>query len=202
MKNMAMSETARSFLQSAIESVVARKPFDLEEKVADSSTARAHLTPRQLDVLRLLCQGMTNKDIGRSLDIGNATVKIHVSSILRSLNVTSRLQAAIVARRLGLIEEPVETDAGKAAPFFYTVEITSKRENMPAVSEWYDQEHMPGLASVPGCVHARRFLTDGDEQTSCACYEINNSGIRETAAWNAVRWVRWARRATSGCSTC
>ena len=100
MKNMAMSETARSFLQSAIESVVARKPFDLEEKVADSSTARAHLTPRQLDVLRLLCQGMTNKDIGRSLDIGNATVKIHVSSILRSLNVTSRLQAAIVARRL------------------------------------------------------------------------------------------------------
>ena len=115
MKTMAMSETARSFLQSAIESVVARKPFDLEEKVADSSTARAHLTPRQLDVLRLLCQGMTNKDIGRSLDIGNATVKIHVSSILRSLNVTSRLQAAIVARRLGLIEEPVETDAGKAA---------------------------------------------------------------------------------------
>ena len=51
----------------------------------------------------------------RKLAIGNATVKIHVSSILRSLNVTSRLQAAIVARRLGLIEEPVETDAGKAA---------------------------------------------------------------------------------------
>lgn len=85
-------------------------------------------------------------------------------------------------------------DAGKAAPFFYTVEITSKRENMPAVSEWYDQEHMPGLAAVPGCVHARRFLTDGDEQTSCACYEINNSGIRETAAWNAVRGTPWSAR--------
>ncbi|NBR29249.1 MAG: DNA-binding response regulator [Betaproteobacteria bacterium] len=105
MKAMAMSATARSFLQSAIESVVARKPFNLEAKVTDPSMARAHLTPRQLDVLRLLCQGMTNKDIGRTLDIGNATVKIHVSSILRSLNVTSRLQAAIVARRLGLIEE-------------------------------------------------------------------------------------------------
>lgn len=85
-------------------------------------------------------------------------------------------------------------DAGKAAPFFYTVEITAKRENMPAVSGWYDQEHMPGLAAVPGCVHARRFLTDGDEQTSCACYEINNSGIRETAAWNAVRGTPWSER--------
>lgn len=114
MKAMAMSETARSFLQSAIESVVARKPFDLEAKVADPSLARAHLTPRQLDVLRLLCQGMTNKDIGRALDIGNATVKIHVSSILRTLNVTSRLQAAIVARRLGLIEEQGDAGADKA----------------------------------------------------------------------------------------
>jgi DNA-binding NarL/FixJ family response regulator len=113
MKAMAMSETARSFLQSAIESVVARKPFDLETAVADPATGRAHLTPRQLDVLRLICQGMTNKDIGRVLDIGNATVKIHVSSILRSLNVTSRLQAAIVARRLGLVEEQGNADAGK-----------------------------------------------------------------------------------------
>lgn len=83
---------------------------------------------------------------------------------------------------------------GQAAPFFYTVEITSKRENMPAVSEWYDQEHMPGLAAVPGCAHARRFLTDGPEQTSCACYEITNSGIRETAAWNAVRGTPWSQK--------
>lgn len=104
------------------------------------------------------------------------------------------LGAGITAWALTGVCDIPGADAGKDAPFFYTVEITSKRENMPAVSEWYDQEHMPGLAAVPGCVHARRFLTDGDEQTSCACYEINNSGIRETAAWNAVRGTPWSAR--------
>ncbi len=64
---------------------------------------RSHLTRRQLDVLALLCEGMTNKDISRQLGIGNATVKIHVSSILRALNVSSRLQATIVAQRMGLV---------------------------------------------------------------------------------------------------
>ena len=83
---------------------------------------------------------------------------------------------------------------GQAAPFFYTVEITSASEHTGDVSSWYDEEHMPGLASVPGCMHARRFLTHGKEQTSCACYEITNSEIRETAAWNAVRGTPWSLR--------
>ena len=107
MKNMVMSETAKSFLQSAIETVAARRPFDAAALGVESARgpARTHLTRRQLDVLELLCEGMTNKDISRQLEIGNATVKIHVSSILRTLNVSSRLQAAIVARRLGLVKE-------------------------------------------------------------------------------------------------
>jgi hypothetical protein len=84
---------------------------------------------------------------------------------------------------------------GEAAPFFYTVEITAKRDNMPAVSEWYDQEHMPGLAAVPGCAHARRFMHDGGQDlTSCACYQLTNKDIRETAAWNAVRGTPWSER--------
>lgn len=83
---------------------------------------------------------------------------------------------------------------GQAAPFLYTVEITSAREHTGDVSSWYDEEHMPGLASVQGCMHARRFLTHGKEQTSCACYEITNSQIRETAAWNAVRGTPWSER--------
>ena len=50
--------------------------------------------------------------------VGNATVKIHVSSILRALNVNSRLQAAIVARRLGLVKDKtgaLPTAGGRAA---------------------------------------------------------------------------------------
>lgn len=114
MKTMAISEAAKSFLQSTIETVVARRPFELPVAGmvrAQQAASRTRLTPRQLEVLELLCEGMTNKDISRKLGIGNATVKIHVSSILRALNVASRLQAAIAGRRLGLVKEKEEAAA-------------------------------------------------------------------------------------------
>jgi len=64
----------------------------------------AHLTERQLEVLVLLCEGLQNKQIARRLNIAGATVKIHVANILRTLNVSNRLQAALVATSQGLQE--------------------------------------------------------------------------------------------------
>ncbi len=61
------------------------------------------LTERETDVLRLLALGRANKEIALELVIGEKTVKTHVSSILRKLNVPSRTQAALYAVRIGLV---------------------------------------------------------------------------------------------------
>jgi DNA-binding NarL/FixJ family response regulator len=61
------------------------------------------LTEREVDVLRLLAQGQSNKEIARSLTIGEKTVKTHVSNVLAKLGVVSRTQAALYAARIGLV---------------------------------------------------------------------------------------------------
>lgn len=66
----------------------------------------ASLTPQQLRVLRLLQSGMLNKQIAHELDVGETTVKAHVSEILRKLNVASRTQAVIEASKIDLEKLP------------------------------------------------------------------------------------------------
>jgi two-component system, NarL family, response regulator LiaR len=61
------------------------------------------LTERETDVLRLVAKGRANKEIAHELNIGEKTVKSHVSSILAKLNVPSRTQAALYAVRIGLV---------------------------------------------------------------------------------------------------
>jgi two-component system, NarL family, response regulator LiaR len=61
------------------------------------------LTDRETEVLRLLARGKANKEIAGALQIGEQTVKTHVSSILAKLGVQSRTQAALHAARIGLV---------------------------------------------------------------------------------------------------
>jgi DNA-binding NarL/FixJ family response regulator len=62
-----------------------------------------HLTPRQCEVLGLLCQGLSNKLIARQLALSENTVRGHVQSILSFLHVSSRSEAALTARQRGLV---------------------------------------------------------------------------------------------------
>ena len=61
------------------------------------------LTARELQVLELLAQGLSNKMISRRLGITPATVKCHVGKILGAMGAANRLEAVIVAARLGLL---------------------------------------------------------------------------------------------------
>lgn len=75
---------------------------DERERLGRAGDVLRQLTPRQIDVLAMLRQGKSNKEIGRELDLAEITVKMHVTAILKALEVQNRTQAAIVAEQLGL----------------------------------------------------------------------------------------------------
>ncbi|HIJ39124.1 MAG TPA: response regulator transcription factor [Rhodospirillaceae bacterium] len=64
-----------------------------------------HLTPRQEQVLELLSRGSTNKEIAQTLDLAEGTVKLHVTAILKALNVNNRTHAVVAASRLDLVSK-------------------------------------------------------------------------------------------------
>ncbi len=86
----------------------------------DKSARRSvHLSPRQVDVLKLLGEGLANKPIGRLLGISACTVKQHVQAILKEFGATNRLQAVIFAYRNGILlanPEPAGVPATMPAP--------------------------------------------------------------------------------------
>jgi DNA-binding NarL/FixJ family response regulator len=69
----------------------------------ETPTLTEPLTPRELEVLQLLAEGLPNKVIARQLDISDHTVKFHVNAILSKLSAQSRTEAVVRATRLGLI---------------------------------------------------------------------------------------------------
>jgi DNA-binding NarL/FixJ family response regulator len=73
---------------------------------ASEADAALGLSPRQLDVLKLLIEGKPNKLICRELDLSESTVKTHLAAIFRRLNASSRTQAVVAAARLGLRLHP------------------------------------------------------------------------------------------------
>ena len=84
--------------------------FDLLKQVENMSPTQdisekvKILSPRQIDVIRLISQGKSNKQIAYELGLTEGTVKLHVTAILKILNVYNRTGAVIEATKLGLIK--------------------------------------------------------------------------------------------------
>ena len=75
------------------------------------------LTPRERDVLSMICQGLSNKRIARALGISPETVKSHVQSIFLKLDIRTRAEAAFRAGSVGLLQglKPIQKEVGVAS---------------------------------------------------------------------------------------
>ncbi|WP_076591399.1 response regulator [Herminiimonas arsenitoxidans] len=73
---------------------------------SDDATLLSNLTPRQREALLLVCEGCPNSDIATRLGTTEKTIKAHLSAIFATLNVRNRTQAALIARRGGLLGKP------------------------------------------------------------------------------------------------
>lgn len=97
------AETADAMV-TAIQRVLRQEPGAHRPHLAAAdASGRPRLTPRQREVLELLCQGLPNKSIGKRLGLTENTVRGHVQALLALLNVSSRTEASFAARRSGLI---------------------------------------------------------------------------------------------------
>lgn len=98
--------------QLAVEPQLLREALAAREEVppvVDTARQRAEqyaLTPREHEVLMLVAEGLTNKEIGGRLSITEDTVKKHVQNLIWKLRAADRTQAAIMALKLGLLENP------------------------------------------------------------------------------------------------
>jgi DNA-binding NarL/FixJ family response regulator len=75
-------------------------------EVADRGPGGESLTPREKEVLRLLSEGLSARQMARRLDLSERTINTHVANVYRKLAVSNRVQAVRQAIRLGLVNEP------------------------------------------------------------------------------------------------
>ena len=100
-----LKDVPSSELLGAIRAVAAghkRIPPDVAAKLAERMTS-PELTARELEVLRLVVEGLSNKEIGAALAIAEGTVRAHLNSVFGKLDAQDRTQAATIAIRRGLV---------------------------------------------------------------------------------------------------
>ena len=112
-----IEHTVLETLSSQLNTMLADTPRsavhdDPARRDAEEAVAGGHLSKRQMEVLRLIGQGKSNKEIAKALFRSPHTIKLHVSAILQHLNLKSRTQAALLASKMDKDGLALGSDAG------------------------------------------------------------------------------------------
>ena len=125
LRNAARQAAQHVPLMNAIRDLARRARIDLSRPDDPTAVVAAAspddvlpfgLTDRELAVLRLVADGKTNAEIGAVLYISPKTASVHVTNIMRRLHATSRVQAATIAGRAGLLDRPGKVPDRRSDP--------------------------------------------------------------------------------------
>ena len=101
----------------------------------------------------------------------------------------------ISVARLENVFTRVGTSHAQATAFHYVVETDPENGWADEIARWYDTEHMPGLAAVPGCILAMRLLNHDHSPGSpvfLSCYDLVSPDVLGSPEWLAVRHTAWS----------
>ena len=107
--------------------------------------------------------------------------------------LADRMPGATVSELNAIIELPGAA-ASLAAPFHYVVETDVLPGLEADFNRWYDREHLPGLAAVPGTARACRFRNAGGSPRYHACYDLVSPFTVGSPPWIVVRNTEWSQR--------
>jgi hypothetical protein len=115
-----------------------------------------------------------------------------VAEIARGVQSLRGLEVS--AARLARMLDVPGASSGARAPYHYVVETDAAEGWLDEMMRWYDREHLPGLAAVPGCVRAQRFVNLDGGSRSFACYDLVARETLGSPPWLAVRGSAWSGR--------
>lgn len=111
--------------------------------------------------------------------------------------VAGQLDALFPQASLVTLESTLDVpgaSADRAAPWHYVVETDVLPAAEQDFNQWYDTEHLPGLAAVPGTVRARRYVATDASPRYHAAYDLANRETFGSEPWLAVRATEWSSR--------
>lgn len=143
---------------------LARLPLNSPPHEHHRSPGRHHrLTPREHEVLHLVADGRTNREIAQELYISTKTASVHVSNILAKLGVSSRVQAATAAYRLGLVPSEGRSRSAYEWPSTAHLLHPAHEGSEEPIDPLVRPERRPGAtrtATLPWCLRSSRYSVE------------------------------------------
>lgn len=108
--------------------------------------------------------------------------------------MTGELPVSMNAVELKLLTHLNGASYREVGNYHYIVETDISNASEEEFNAWYETEHLPGLAHVPGTVSAKRYVRLTGSPRYIACYELLSPTVMDSDAWLAVRHTAWSSR--------